>query len=47
MKKLIILFVLFSTLTAVAQTKGKVTGALFFNFHQSMVYNLPLKNQLD
>lgn len=36
MKKLIILFVLFSTLTAVAQTKGKVTGLLFFNFHQDM-----------
>ncbi|MDP3314006.1 hypothetical protein [Lutibacter sp.] len=36
MKKLIILFVLFGTLTAVAQTKGKVTGSLFFNYHKDM-----------
>lgn len=36
MKKLIILFVLFGTLTAVAQTKGKVNGSLFFNYHLDM-----------
>jgi hypothetical protein len=47
MKKLIILFVLFGTLTAVAQTKGKVTGLLFFNYHNDMTKGAVQKSAFE
>ena len=47
MRKLIILFAIFSSVAALAQTKGKVTGTVFFNYHRDMTKDALQKSAFE